>query len=590
MATRGRSSARSRAQPLFPSRRELIVIAKRDAGVRVTPEGLPVASEADVKRMSDILSAAQLDTRPLRPLFGVSEDRMQLRTKAVQDATGEELPNMSVHYEVVPATDTPDELLDELAGALNEQEAVEAAYVKPPSQPPISPDDISAIRDAAPPAIDVEAPAVTANFRSLQGYLEKAPDGIDAVYAWTLPGGGGAGVGIIDIEGAWNLAHEDLAQNQGGIVAGAQRPELIWRNHGTAVVGEFGGDRNEFGITGICPEARVRTVSFDMVGGSAAAIRQAADASSPGDIILIELHRAGPLHNFEVRDDQLGYIAMEWWPDEFAVIRYAISRGVIVVEAAGNGGEDLDADIYNDRPDAFPNVFPSDWTNPFNMSNPISGAIVVGAGAPPPGTHGRNHGEDRSRLAFSNYGARIDVQGWGKEVATTGGRFIFAGDIQGGGDENLWYTDQFSGTSSASPIVVGALGCVQGVLRGRGSTLLTPATARDRLRSTGSPQEDEPGRPKTQRIGNRPDLRELIPPPEGKIWHRGINLSRVYCTNAARNAWAEVHGLGWRKVRASSASGVTNMFSVLCDAAANDKKVDIYMDESTMDRVNVASE
>jgi hypothetical protein len=39
---------------------------------------------------------------------------------------------------------------------------------------------------------------------------------------------------------------------------------------------------------------------------------------------------------------------------------------------------------------------------------------------------------------------------------------------------------------------------------------LSPARARDALRATGSPQQDAPGRPRTQRIGNRPDLRQLI--------------------------------------------------------------------------------
>src|SRR6185295_8066520 len=103
-----------------------------------------------------------------------------------------------------------------------------------------------------------------------------------------------------------------------------------------------------------------------------------------------------------------------------------------------------------------------------------SGAILVGAGAPPPGTHGRNWGADRSRLDFSNYGAAVDAQGWGREVTATG-----YGDLQGGGNTNLWYTDTFSGTSSASPIVTGALACTQGVLRARGRVPLSPARARE---------------------------------------------------------------------------------------------------------------
>jgi hypothetical protein len=171
------------------------------------------------------------------------------------------------------------------------------------------------------------------------------------------------------------------------------------------------------------------------------------------------------------------------------------------VEAAGNGAENLDDAIYNTRPAGFP----TNWTNPFNRANRDSGAVVVGAGAPPPNTHGQNHGPDRSRLDFSNWGALIDAQGWGREVTTSG-----YGDLQGGANEDEWYTDRFSGTSSASPIVVGALGCVQGVLRARGRVPLSPARARELLRATGSQQQDAPGRPRTQRIGNRPDLRQLI--------------------------------------------------------------------------------
>jgi len=174
---------------------------------------------------------------------------------------------------------------------------------------------------------------------------------------------------------------------------------------------------------------------------------------------------------------------------------------VIVVEAAGNGARNLDSAIYNTRPAGFP----ATWRNPFNLSNPSSGAIVVGAGAPPPGTHGRDHGPDRSRLDFSNHGQRLDTQGWGREVTTTG-----YGDLQGGTTRDLWYTDQFSGTSSASPIVVGAIGCMQGILRANNRPMLTPNAARQILRNTGSPQTDGPGRPRTQRIGNRPNIRQMV--------------------------------------------------------------------------------
>jgi hypothetical protein len=282
-----------------------------------------------------------------------------------------------------------------------------------------------------------------------------------------------------------------------------QSTDSGWRNHGAAVTGEFGGDENTIGITGICPQANVRAISIFGPGQSSAkAITDAANALSPGDIILIELHAPGPRFNFTAPQGQRGYIAVEFWPDDFAAIVYATTvRGVIVVEAGGNGAENLDDPLYNARPAGFPTA----WSNPFNLANPQSGAIIVGAGAPPPGTHGNNYGADRSRLDFSNFGARVDVQGWGREVTTAG-----YGDLQGGSNEDFWYTDQFSGTSSASPIIIGAVGCMQGALRASGKPLLTPATARDILRNTGSPQQDEPGRPATQRIGNRPNLRQAL--------------------------------------------------------------------------------
>ncbi|MDO3646435.1 S8 family serine peptidase [Nocardia mangyaensis] len=170
----------------------------------------------------------------------------------------------------------------------------------------------------------------------------------------------------------------------------------------------------------------------------------------------------------------------------------------MVVEAAGNGGENLDDAVYSARLEGFP----ARWRNPFDGAD--FGAVLVGAGAPPPGLHGRDHGPARSRLAFSNHGARLDAQGWGREVTTTG-----YGDLQGGADEDLWYTDEFSGTSSASPIVVGAVAAYQGI-RANDTGRAGPAQIRALLRATGSAQTAAPGRPATERIGALPDLRAVL--------------------------------------------------------------------------------
>jgi Subtilase family len=473
--------------------RELIVIAEPEVGLRAERGIVASIAGADIAPLANLLTSTGAE---LRPLFGLSEDRLKLKASMVASATGAEPPDLSTFYRVEATDDRLEELAEELRG----HDAVRSAFIKPAAELPQRLNDMLPAAEPAPPA--------TTDFTPRQEYLNAAPGGIDARFAWTVKGGGGSGVHIIDIEGAWRFSHEDLLQNQGGVVGGTQSPVINWRNHGTAVVGEFGGDRNGLGITGICPDANIRAISIfgNTPGwGSAAAIRQAADMLGQGDILLIELHFPGPKFNFQERNDQLGYIAAEWWPDNMAAIQYAISRGVIVVEAGGNGAENLDAPIYDINPSPPHGPFPASWRNPFRR-NPIdTGAIVIGAGAPPPGTHGNNFGPDRSRLGFSNYGALFDAQGWGREVTTCG-----YGDLQGGANEDLWYTDRFSGTSSASPIVVGALSCVQGALRAAGKPALTPARARNLLRSTGSPQQDGPNGPRTQRIGNRPDLRQII--------------------------------------------------------------------------------
>ncbi len=476
-------------------RPELIVVAKSEAGLRARVRGVDSVASADTTSLASLLDAAGAR---MRPLFGLSEDRLRASMAPAAppdpdtEAASQPFPDLALFYRV----EADDARLDQLARDLLASEMIDGAYVKPAGEPPVFFEDS---RSMQPDAGD--APPATPDFVSRQGYLAMAPAGVDARFAWTLPGGAAAGVRVIDCEWAWRFTHEDLTQNQGGVVAGTSSGNT---DHGTAVLGVISADRNTFGCTGIAPDAVISASSF-VDQSSSKAIKAAADKLRAGDIILLEIHRPGP-NTPNPPQGQLGYIAIEWWPDDFAAIRYAVAKGIIVVEAAGNGAQNLDDAVYNTRPAGFP----ASWTNPFNTSNPSSGAVLVGAGAPPPNTHGRDHGPDRSRLDFSNHGARVDTQGWGREVTTAA-----YGDLQGGGNEDLWYTDRFSGTSSASPVVVGALACVQGVLRARGRRLFDAAAARRLVRAWGSPQQDAPGRPASQRIGKRPNLRQMIPAAAG---------------------------------------------------------------------------
>jgi hypothetical protein len=193
-----------------------------------------------------------------------------------------------------------------------------------------------------------------------------------------------------------------------------------------------------------------------------------------------------------------------------AAILYAKSRNIIVVEAGGNGQQSLDDEIYDENPKAPDGhrLFPPWWSNPFRRKTIDTGAILVGAGVPPNGTHGSHLGPDRSRWELSNFSSTIDTQGWGEEVATCGGN----GGLTPHAEQDRRYTRRFNGTSSASAMVAGALGCVQGISRARGK-MLEPARARALLQavSLGSPQQGGPFGPAArQPIGPRPDLRNLI--------------------------------------------------------------------------------
>lgn len=502
--------------------RELIVMARPEDRLHVSGTDVAAASAIDVSAMKSLLTEAKIS---MLPLFGDSEESVRAAVAQAQSASEQPLPDLSVYYRI----EAPDEDLDDLAEQFMALETVQAAYVKPPAEPAVFMDVQTT--EPAPPdvTLPVGAPAAaTPDFTPRQGYLNPAPEGIDARYAWRLAGGRGRGVRCIDIEGGWRFSHEDLRANQGGVVLGSPSSNTGWENHGTAVMGEIGGDVNTLGITGICPDASTRAISIFGIG-SAPAIRQAADLLSAGDLLLIELHAPGPRFNFQGRADQRGYIPMEFWPDNWDAICYAVARGVVVVEAAGNGAENLDDPLYDARPVGFP----ATWSNPFRRGARDSGAILVGAGAPPPGTHGRDHGPDRSRLGFSNYGAAVDAQGWGREVTTTGYGQLWR-DASNPGNRDRWYTDTFSGTSSASPIIVGALGCVQGVLKARGQTPLSPQRARQLLRSTGSPQTDAPGRPRSQRIGSRPNLRQLIAAAFRQAPRIGVQFRGTVPANATR--------------------------------------------------------
>ncbi len=341
--------------------------------------------------------------------------------------------------------------------------------------------------DFAYPELVVSEPSVDASddtYAADQDYLDAAPDGVDARWAWTQTNGNGTGVGCVDLEQGWFLSHEDLPN-----------PTLIFNdnkdgvgtykgNHGTAVLGEIVGVDNDRGIVGIAPAATARVVShYESASDTnlhvADAIIAAVDVMPVGDVLLLEVQRG--FDPYPTETDMA----------DFDAIRLATALGIIVVEAAGNGNNDLDAWVDP--------VTGDDRLNRTSNEFLDSGAIMVGSSDSDVETdNGHN------RLGTSNYGSRIDCYGWGTNIVTAGYGFLDPGT----GDDST-YTDSFGGTSGASPMIVGVALIVQSIYENNAGNRLSSGQMRALLSdpALGTPQST------TGIAGNinvMPNLRQII--------------------------------------------------------------------------------
>ena len=331
-------------------------------------------------------------------------------------------------------------------------------------------DTVHPVRLAPPPAtIDPSDDPRSTN----QGYLDAAPTGIDARYAWDFTGGDGAGIGFVDLERGWNLEHEDLIAGGITLISGSNRDFF---SHGTSVLGEVLMTDNSVGGVGIAPGGIGRVVSQWQPNGynTAAAIIEAASTMEAGDVLLLEAQ------TFDPTGSTTSYLPVEVEDATYEAIRLATGLGITVVEAGANGGYDLDTYV-NGAGDRILDRSSAGFRD--------SGAILVGAAS---------SGVTHERLSFSNYGSRVDVYGWGRNVDTT------ATNLDG--NDNTLYTAFFSGTSSASPIISGAGLIVQGLLSAQKGSRFSPAELRAILIQGGTPSLQ----PDVDRIGVLPNLKAII--------------------------------------------------------------------------------
>jgi immune inhibitor A len=63
-----------------------------------------------------------------------------------------------------------------------------------------------------------------------------------------------------------------------------------------------------------------------------------------------------------------------------------------------------------------------------------------------------------------------------------------------------------------------------------------------------------------------------------KEWKSNVVIRRTFTSYHSKNCWGYFDGIGWRKVDPISDDGVTNVFTTLCEALANNKKVTVLID------------
>lgn len=422
-------------------------------GTRITPEGQwQVAPRADDTQFQALL--ARLDVR-FEPRFGGVEKQLAVIAERASRLTSQQQPDLAAVYDLVWNRPVTVGELRKIGAALQETNVVDWAFVRDQRPPP--PGDIAPTTD---------------DYEPRQGYLGPEP-GLDADFAHSL-GARGQDVRVSDAEYGWDFLHEDLLDADLTPEDGQTIQSLVydygWHDHGTAVMGILGSVANGYGVTGFVPEAALfafpeYTVEED--SRRVAAITQAIANSDIGDVVLLEM--------------QIGVVCESCYgpaeldPDIWSLVRMGTDAGVVIVGAAGNGGQDLDSGWYADN-----------WATWGD-----SGAILVGAGSAD---------SRHAPMYYSGHGTRVDVQGWGEDVFTAGyGDFAVVG-----GDDHQSYTAYFSGTSSASAVVAGAAALVQDYMVGTGTPPLLPSDLRDLLVSTGTPQSSG------DLVGPLPNVRSAI--------------------------------------------------------------------------------
>lgn len=409
---------------------------------------------AKISQLEEILG--KNNVKSARKLFAHAENRKANESRKAKLISGKSIPNLEDYVTINLKNNVS---MEDIVSQLTKLDFVLSAF---------------------PTMLPAPTPS-TPDFSEIQHYLTR-DRGVNADFMHQVDGGKGENVKIADIEYSWNENHEDLTSidSTNKIAVGDAVDPFNNTDHGTAVAGILVGDHNEFGINGITPEAEllmVNSYSDNYGWDPAEAIYQALPNLNPGDVILLEQQAYGPT---PVEAD---YVPIEIIPSVYDAIVTATSMGVIVVEPAGNGNQNLDDNSY--------------YGNKFPFDKPDSGAIIVGA------SNGCTGINQNSRANFSTYGNRVDVYAHGGCVASTGYGYLHNTST------NTKYTSSFGGTSSASAITAGIVASISSAAEEVGIQV-TPANIRTKIKSTGLVQTTSATNLPTENIGTLTQARDAI--------------------------------------------------------------------------------
>lgn len=296
----------------------------------------------------------------------------------------------------------------------------------------------------------IKPPNHTPDLTNHQHYLkmpqklinENKISGLGILEAWQQ-NAYGQGIQLADIEWDFNFSHHDLAtDNITSLLPYTEKTDQA--DHGTAVAGLIMGKDDGKGITGLAHKLDMFYAISELTRGRIDAIIASKKILHEGDIVLYEM---------QTICEQQAYVPADYELHIWEATRALTDAGIIVIMAAGNGGVDLDLPVYKDY-----------------RQRSDNNSIRVGAGSP----------YTLERLPFSTHGSPIHVQAWGERVATAGYGDLFCRD------DNHTYTANFSGTSSASALVAGAVAIIQSWYKVNTQRVLTPIQMRELLIRTGT--------------------------------------------------------------------------------------------------------